>query len=160
MKWRKALSHSIVQKTWRKKGMFMLYPLAPKHNFLSFRRLLYVACTRAQGLLYLTYATSRKIGGVDKSRELTSFVASCAKLPQACSLRQPGLFYDPHDRFFSLSSRMICQNFPPLTEILLPNLAVDQHLRNQKSQRGYLNCESCIYDVAVDFLTHFTVIRH
>lgn len=38
------------------------------------RRLLYVACTRAQVLLYLTHAGRRKIGGESKANDLSEFV--------------------------------------------------------------------------------------
>ncbi|KAJ4500772.1 P-loop containing nucleoside triphosphate hydrolase protein [Lentinula lateritia] len=40
------------------------------------RRLLYVACTRAQSLLYLSYATQRKVSGETKTRDLSPFVSS------------------------------------------------------------------------------------
>ena len=40
------------------------------------RRLLYVACTRAQGLLYLTHATSRMVAGEQKPQELSPFIAT------------------------------------------------------------------------------------
>ncbi|KAF8896349.1 P-loop containing nucleoside triphosphate hydrolase protein [Infundibulicybe gibba] len=43
------------------------------------RRLLYVACTRAQGLLYLTHATRRKIAGETKTKELSPFVSTVIK---------------------------------------------------------------------------------
>ena len=142
MKSRKALFLSIARMTWRKKGIFIAASARSLNLvFLSFRRLLYVACTRAQGLLYLSHTKVRKIGGVEKPRELSFFVASCAKLPQAGLLS--GCVKDvsmAHD-CFSLFSLMIYQNFPPLTETLLRNSPADQHLRNQKSQGRYLNCE-------------------
>ncbi|TFK40400.1 P-loop containing nucleoside triphosphate hydrolase protein [Crucibulum laeve] len=43
------------------------------------RRLLYVACTRAQGLLYLTHAEQRKFGGEAKKKDLSEFVSAVTK---------------------------------------------------------------------------------
>ncbi|KAF7976974.1 hypothetical protein HWV62_5051 [Athelia sp. TMB] len=40
------------------------------------RRLLYVACTRAQGLLYLTHALKRRVGGETKSKNLSEFISA------------------------------------------------------------------------------------
>lgn len=47
------------------------------HNYLL-RRLLYVACTRAQGLLYLSHSRSRKIAGESKNVHLSEFVSAIA----------------------------------------------------------------------------------
>ncbi|KAJ7664695.1 P-loop containing nucleoside triphosphate hydrolase protein [Mycena rosella] len=43
------------------------------------RRLLYVACTRAQSLLYLLHAAKRKVGGETKTKDLSEFVAAATK---------------------------------------------------------------------------------
>ncbi|KAJ7499466.1 P-loop containing nucleoside triphosphate hydrolase protein [Mycena latifolia] len=43
------------------------------------RRLLYVACTRAQSLLYLSHVAKRKVGGETKTKEISEFVAAAAK---------------------------------------------------------------------------------
>lgn len=43
------------------------------------RRLLYVACTRAQGLLYLSHAANRRVGGETKSKGLSEFVSVIVK---------------------------------------------------------------------------------
>ncbi|KAJ7087339.1 P-loop containing nucleoside triphosphate hydrolase protein [Mycena belliarum] len=43
------------------------------------RRLLYVACTRAQSLLYLSYVGKRKVGGETKMKELSEFVTEATK---------------------------------------------------------------------------------
>jgi DNA helicase-2/ATP-dependent DNA helicase PcrA len=48
----------------------------------SVRRLLYVACTRAQTLLYLTHSSKRKIAGEFKTRELSEFISPiCSQNP-------------------------------------------------------------------------------
>ncbi|KAJ7638238.1 P-loop containing nucleoside triphosphate hydrolase protein [Roridomyces roridus] len=49
------------------------------------RRLLYVACTRAQSLLYLSHASKRKVGGETKTKEISEFVAAATK-------EHPGIF--------------------------------------------------------------------
>ena len=51
-------------------------------HILSYRRLLYVACTRAQFLLYLTHATQRKVSGIDKETSLSTFLAKVRSNPQ------------------------------------------------------------------------------
>lgn len=43
------------------------------------RRLLYVACTRAQSLLYLSHASKRKVAAETKSKELSEFVGVVIK---------------------------------------------------------------------------------
>ena len=50
-----------------------------KHITLSQRRLLYVACTRAQTLLYLTHANSRMFAGEARKKDLSEFVSIALK---------------------------------------------------------------------------------
>jgi hypothetical protein len=47
-------------------------------------RLLYVACTRAQGFLYLTHASSRMAGGETKKRSISTFVSALSKAARVC----------------------------------------------------------------------------
>lgn len=49
----------------------------------DYRRLLYVACTRAQGLLYLSHAAKRKVAGETKTKELSEFISAVTKQNQA-----------------------------------------------------------------------------
>lgn len=44
--------------------------------------MLYVACTRAQGLLYLSHAAKRKVAGETKTKELSEFVSAVSKQNQ------------------------------------------------------------------------------
>ncbi|KAL0065128.1 ATP-dependent DNA helicase srs2 [Marasmius tenuissimus] len=44
------------------------------------RRLLYVACTRAQSLLYLSHSSTRKVGGDVKPRDLSTFIESVTEI--------------------------------------------------------------------------------
>ncbi|KAM5530408.1 hypothetical protein V8D89_015919 [Ganoderma adspersum] len=53
-----------------------VFPSARSEDEEEERRLLYVACTRAQGLLYLTHATSRMVAGEQKPAELSPFIAA------------------------------------------------------------------------------------
>ena len=53
-----------------------------KLNAMSPRRLLYVACTRAQGMLYLTHTTTRMIAGESLPQEVSPFVAAVRSNPK------------------------------------------------------------------------------
>ncbi|KAF7301180.1 ATP-depentend DNA [Mycena indigotica] len=59
------------------------FPFYRSEDVCEERRLLYVACTRAQSILYLTHTSKRKIGGVTKPKELSQFIASVAKTEKA-----------------------------------------------------------------------------
>ncbi|KAJ7713348.1 P-loop containing nucleoside triphosphate hydrolase protein, partial [Mycena maculata] len=50
------------------------------------RRLLYVACTRAQTLLYLSHVSKRKVGGETKTKEISEFVGAATKEHPVSSL--------------------------------------------------------------------------
>ncbi|KAJ3866024.1 P-loop containing nucleoside triphosphate hydrolase protein [Lentinula novae-zelandiae] len=66
------------------------------------RRLLYVACTRAQSLLYLSYATQRKVSGETKTRDLSPFVSSVIR-------RIPSLFVENSSILSGPDRKVICQ---------------------------------------------------
>ncbi|KIM80482.1 hypothetical protein PILCRDRAFT_9658 [Piloderma croceum F 1598] len=53
-----------------------IFPFYRSEDVEEERRLLYVACTRAQGLLYILYATNRRVGGETKKRGLSPFVSA------------------------------------------------------------------------------------
>ncbi|KIM27560.1 hypothetical protein M408DRAFT_24487 [Serendipita vermifera MAFF 305830] len=55
------------------------YPFYRSEDTEEERRLLYVACTRAQVLLYLTHAARRKLGGDSKEAELSEFLTVVMK---------------------------------------------------------------------------------
>ncbi|KAK7689081.1 hypothetical protein QCA50_007772 [Cerrena zonata] len=50
------------------------FPSARAEDVEEERRLLYVACTRAQGLLYFSYANSRMVSGETKDQEISEFL--------------------------------------------------------------------------------------
>ncbi len=59
----------------KKKGLVNLFEIVlPKLN--TTRRLLYVACTRAQCLLYLSHAEKRNIAGETKTRTMSPFLSA------------------------------------------------------------------------------------
>ncbi|TFK75216.1 UvrD-helicase-domain-containing protein [Pluteus cervinus] len=55
------------------------FPFYRSDDIEEERRLLYVACTRAQGLLYLTYTAKRKSAEESKPRDLSEFVSVITK---------------------------------------------------------------------------------
>ncbi|KAF7331625.1 ATP-depentend DNA [Mycena kentingensis (nom. inval.)] len=55
------------------------FPFYRTEDIQEERRLLYVACTRAQSLLYLTHVSKRKVGGETKNKEISEFVAAALK---------------------------------------------------------------------------------
>ncbi|OJA17125.1 hypothetical protein AZE42_02583 [Rhizopogon vesiculosus] len=66
------------------------FPFSRADDIEEERRLLYVACTRAQTLLYLTHSSKRKVAGESKSRDLSEFIAPIYS-------QHPPLFTDmPH----------------------------------------------------------------
>ncbi|KAJ3808888.1 P-loop containing nucleoside triphosphate hydrolase protein [Lentinula aff. lateritia] len=72
------------------------------------RRLLYVACTRAQSLLYLSYATQRKVSGETKTRDLSPFVSSVIR-------RIPSLFVESSSKLLDPDREVICQYVPSVS---------------------------------------------
>ncbi|KAL0574734.1 ATP-dependent DNA helicase srs2 [Marasmius crinis-equi] len=56
------------------------FPFYRSDDMEEERRLLYVACTRAQSLLYMSHASTRKVGGDVKPRDLSTFVESVTEI--------------------------------------------------------------------------------
>lgn len=63
----------------KRSGGLLLDQFPLSYSLILHRRLLYVACTRAQGLLYLSYSTSRMFAGETKSKELSEFIYAVLK---------------------------------------------------------------------------------
>ncbi|KAG6909068.1 hypothetical protein DXG01_002221 [Tephrocybe rancida] len=99
------------------------------------RRLLYVACTRAQGLLYLTHAESRSIAGNKKGRVVSPFIS-------AVKWDNPTMFTDLQPTFLPADRKVICDvlNRPlPDEEEITRRIAefertTPHHLRNGFSE--------------------------
>ncbi|KAF8211704.1 P-loop containing nucleoside triphosphate hydrolase protein [Mycena galopus ATCC 62051] len=78
------------------------------------RRLLYVACTRAQSLLYLSHVSKRKVGGETKTKEISEFVSAATK-------EHPNIF-TPRTSQFSPTERatitqVLSRTEPPEAEV-------------------------------------------
>ncbi|EIN10179.1 UvrD-helicase-domain-containing protein, partial [Punctularia strigosozonata HHB-11173 SS5] len=72
-----------------------VFPFYRSEDTEEERRLLYVACTRAQGFLYLTHVSNRMAGGEAKKRELSEFISVLSKAPRVRIISQIPLFL-PH----------------------------------------------------------------
>ncbi|KAJ4477215.1 P-loop containing nucleoside triphosphate hydrolase protein [Lentinula aciculospora] len=97
------------------------------------RRLLYVACTRAQSLLYLSYATQRKVAGETKTRDLSPFVSSVVR-------QNPPLFADSPSMLLDLDRKVICQvlkrSQPDPVQVTKHVAEYNKASRNRFSERG------------------------
>lgn len=62
--------------------MFLTQISLPMENLRSLRRLLYVACTRAKGLLYLTRCLKRTIAGNLMDRKTSQFVSHVEQIDE------------------------------------------------------------------------------
>ncbi|KAF8638307.1 hypothetical protein AX17_002327 [Amanita inopinata Kibby_2008] len=56
------------------------FPFSRSDDVEEERRLLYVACTRAQGLLYLSYAQKRNVAGITRDRHRSTFISAVVGL--------------------------------------------------------------------------------
>jgi DNA helicase-2/ATP-dependent DNA helicase PcrA len=73
------------------------FPFYRTEDIEEERRLLYVACTRAQGLLYLSHAQKRKMAAETKAKDLSSFIGEVIK--------QDSMLFDNVSRTFSHNER-------------------------------------------------------
>ncbi|KAJ6543965.1 P-loop containing nucleoside triphosphate hydrolase protein [Mycena capillaripes] len=55
------------------------FPFYRTEDVQEERRLLYVACTRAQSLLYLSHVSKRKVGGETKTKDISEFISAATK---------------------------------------------------------------------------------
>ncbi|KAK7463908.1 ATP-dependent DNA helicase srs2 [Stygiomarasmius scandens] len=55
------------------------FPFYRSDDIEEERRLLYVACTRAQSLLYISHVNQRKVAGETKGKELSTFISAVTK---------------------------------------------------------------------------------
>ncbi|GJE88670.1 UvrD-helicase-domain-containing protein [Phanerochaete sordida] len=69
-----------------------VFPSARAEDPEEERRLLYVACTRAHALLYLTHAASRKMAGETLSKRLSEFVSALPGVPPPANADSAALF--------------------------------------------------------------------
>ncbi|KAG5643023.1 hypothetical protein DXG03_001761 [Asterophora parasitica] len=77
------------------------FPFARSEDIEEERRLLYVACTRAQGLLYLSHAERRTIAGNAKERDVSPFVSAVVE-------EDPSLFTGEQPSFRPSERKVLC----------------------------------------------------
>ncbi|KAH9939503.1 UvrD-helicase-domain-containing protein [Amylocystis lapponica] len=70
------------------------FPSSRAEDIEEERRLLYVACTRAQGLLYLSHSSSRMVAGEVKSKDLSEFIWAVIRGDSALFTNQPPVFQE------------------------------------------------------------------
>ena len=82
----------------------------------STRRLLYVACTRAQSLLYILYSSKRQVAGKTKFNTLSDFVSAvCEKDPVCIIISLSGL--DGANSSLRVSSVLMSLDILPRIEL-------------------------------------------
>ncbi|KAF9532506.1 P-loop containing nucleoside triphosphate hydrolase protein [Crepidotus variabilis] len=79
-----------------------IFPFYRTDDIEEERRLLYVACTRAQSLLYLLYSSKRQVAGKAKDKGLSPFVSVPLE-------KNPGLFSQTVPQFRANDRAVICQ---------------------------------------------------
>ncbi|EUC56724.1 ATP-dependent DNA helicase [Rhizoctonia solani AG-3 Rhs1AP] len=84
------------------------YPFYRAEDVEEERRLLYVACTRAQALLYLTHSSSRMVGGETRKTTLSEFVSCITQQDSGLFQRNlPSLTKDELVIFGKILSRTV-----------------------------------------------------
>lgn len=107
---------------------------------MSTRRLLYVACTRAQSLLYILYSRKRQVAGKTKFNTLSDFISAvCEKDNVRVIISLQGLdSYNSSSRVSSvLMSLDICQRI----ELSYRTSWVDQFRTKKRFNAEFLNCK-------------------
>jgi ATP-dependent exoDNAse (exonuclease V) beta subunit len=85
-------------------------------KLISFeRRLLYVACTRAQCLLYLLYSDQRQVAGKTREKSLSEFIA-VPKAKNAVSKHPPEMEIE----FTNVVSNFSIQTYPVFYQLTVP----------------------------------------
>jgi hypothetical protein len=79
---------------------------------MSTRRLLYVACTRAQSLLYLLFSRNRQVAGQTKLKTLSDFISVVQEKEVVCAVI-PASGLDRVDGSSRDSSVMMFLDFRP-----------------------------------------------
>ena len=103
------------------------------------RRLLYVACTRAQGLLYLTHAAKRKVNGEQKTKEVSPFLAAVTKKNKVSLLRTHPV--DATDTMLRPSSRSRRRSSTRKTGGCWRRCLIGDRPMKPRSSVGWRSCE-------------------
>ncbi|KAJ3548442.1 hypothetical protein NM688_g5299 [Phlebia brevispora] len=116
------------------KGVF---PSSRAEDIEEERRLLYVACTRAQGLLYMSYCTSRMAAGTVKRSILSEFMTALSEddegLLQHC---MPELTDDDRQILATVLRRA------PPSDAMLQQLLNEYRMRSKPSEWSFAAAES------------------
>lgn len=104
------------------------------------RRLLYVACTRAQCLLYILYSRNRQVAGQTKSKTLSEFISAVCEKEIVCTvISLPALDrINGSSRDFSV---LMSLSFRSRIEPLYRTSWVDQFRTRKKCNAEFLNCK-------------------
>ncbi|KAG5634226.1 hypothetical protein H0H81_002799 [Sphagnurus paluster] len=132
------------------------FPFARSEDVDEERRLLYVACTRAQGLLYLSCAKRRTIAGIGKDREVSPFISAVVE-------DDPALFTETQPMFLSAHRRVICNilNRPLPTDAEVAHRVAEfekttQHYQLEECLRESRSSSSYQQEIPVEITTNFT----
>lgn len=107
---------------------------------MSTRRLLYVACTRAQSLLYILYSRQRQVAGKTKSAYLSDFVAAVFEKDHVCVIISfSGL--ESFDSSSRVSSVLTSLDIRPRIELSYRKSCIDQFRMKKKLNADFLNCK-------------------
>ncbi|KAH0585176.1 hypothetical protein H2248_008432 [Termitomyces sp. 'cryptogamus'] len=139
------------------------FPFARSEDEDEERRLLYVACTRAQGLLYLSYTASRSIAGNRMNRVMTPFVS-------IVQWDDPTIFMDLQPTFSPGDRKVICDilNRPLPSESDVAERVAEferttsHHLMDdfiQLSETPFSNAPVNLADLTTTFTSSSTVLR-
>ena len=71
---------------WRRKVSSIKSQFIRGRLIANTRRLLYVACTRAQSLLYALYSRKRQVAGQTKSKTLSEFISAVREKDDVCAI--------------------------------------------------------------------------
>ncbi|KAI0749394.1 P-loop containing nucleoside triphosphate hydrolase protein [Daedaleopsis nitida] len=93
------------------------------------RRLLYVACTRAQGMLYLSHTTTRMMSGESVPQEISPYLAALRNNPQTTNLLSEELSALPREDRITLS-KVLNRTPPDDAEVALRVAEYDQTARH------------------------------
>ncbi|KAG6842332.1 hypothetical protein C0991_010621 [Blastosporella zonata] len=139
------------------------FPFSRSEDEEEERRLLYVACTRAQGLLYLTYAETRSIAGNKKSRSVSPFIS-------VVQWDNPTMFTELQPTFLPADRKVICdvlsRPLPDEAEVTrriaefertTPHYLMDDF---SESSLPHPNAPTGLMDLTATFTSSSTVLRN
>ena len=107
---------------------------------MSTRRLLYVACTRAQSLLYILYSSKRQIAGKIKYNSLSKFISAVCEKDEVCAIISLSDL-DSVNSLSRVSSALMSLNTRPRIELSYRASWIDQSRTKKRFNAEFLNCK-------------------